>query len=223
MERGGRGQRRCRPEAAGLNAERPARCLALERANPSAPSPKAQCAQGAPARQEGGYQPFFPFLQPPPQRPRGRSSVGGGAWQGLRQRVLCVGWGCRRGGLALPAPCRQGAAQAPSSVPPRPAGGDQGIQTYLLSGWDTEGTGQPRPPAPLPGGTRWVPLPLLSLGAEWGEEWERGWREEERRAGGGKRRGPVWGGDAASSGWETLKGDLEGSGGWEWKGGEPRR
>uniref|UniRef100_A0A4X1SKG1 HMG box domain-containing protein n=1 Tax=Sus scrofa TaxID=9823 RepID=A0A4X1SKG1_PIG len=141
-----------------MNAERPARCLALERANPSAPSPKAQCAQGAPARQEGGYQPFFPFLQPPPQRPRGRSSVGGGAWQGLRQRVLCVGWGCRRGGLALPAPCRQGAAQALSSVPPRPAGGDQGIQTYLLSGWDTEGTGQPRPPAPLPGGTR-IPSP----------------------------------------------------------------
>lgn len=30
--------------------------------NPCAPSPEAECAQDAPARQEGGYQPFFAFL-----------------------------------------------------------------------------------------------------------------------------------------------------------------
>lgn len=108
MERGGRGQRRCRPEAAGLNAERPARCLALERANPSAPSPKAQCAQGAPARQEGGYQPFFPFLQPPPQRPRGRSSVGGGCVAGAEAA-------CAVRGVGVPA----GWPRPPGPLPPR--------------------------------------------------------------------------------------------------------
>lgn len=168
MERGGRGQRRCRPEAAGLNAERPARCLALERANPSAPSPKAQCAQGAPARQEGGYQPFFPFLQPPPQRPRGRSSVGGGgAWQGLRQRVLCVGWGCRRGGLALPAPCRQGAAQAhPPCHLSRPA--IRGSRpTYSVGGTRREPASHapPRHSQEAPGG---FPSPSV-----WGQNGER--------------------------------------------------
>lgn len=31
------------------------------------------------------------------------------------------------------------------------------------------------------------------------------------------------GGDAESSCWETLQGDLEGNGGWERKGGGPRR
>ena len=31
-------------------------------ANLCAPSPEAECAQDAPARREGGYQPFFAFL-----------------------------------------------------------------------------------------------------------------------------------------------------------------
>lgn len=44
-------------EAAGLNAGHPARCRA-----PREPSPEAECAQDAPARREGGYQPFFAFL-----------------------------------------------------------------------------------------------------------------------------------------------------------------
>lgn len=75
------------------------------KANPYAPSPEAQCAQGAPAGQQGGYRPFFPFLQPPPRRPRGRSSAG--VFMARAVAACAVrGVGCKQGGLTLPAPGR---------------------------------------------------------------------------------------------------------------------
>ena len=105
----------------------------------------------------------------------------GCAWQGPRQRVLCVGWG----GLALPAACLHGAARGSiSSVPPRQRSVGPRPTQWVGSRENRPAT----PPAPLPGGTRWIPLPLLSLETEWGEEWKWGWHKKER-AGGGRRRG----------------------------------
>lgn len=98
------------------------------KASPHTPSPEAWCAQGAPTRQEGGYQPFFPSLQPPPRRPRGRSSAGvcvAGAAAACAVRG--VGGAGRAASPSRP-PAAAARSQAPSSVPPRPG---SGTLTYL--------------------------------------------------------------------------------------------
>lgn len=109
---GGEGAEQAR-EAAGLNAVFPARCPALLK-----PIPMRHLLRPSAPRER------------PPGRRVGTSlsshlssllfgtHVGGAArgcaWQGPRQRVLCVGWGSRQGGLTLPAPGRRCAA--PGSI-----------------------------------------------------------------------------------------------------------
>lgn len=178
-----------------------------------APSPEAEYAQGAPARQEGGYQPFFAFLQPPPRRPRGRSSVG-----------VCVAEAaaaCAVRGVGRPRP--------PGPLPPRRGPGLHPLYHLgrdpwdpdLLRGWDPERTGRPRPPRhsrEAPGGS---PSPSLA------------WRRNGERSGngGGIRKRGLGAGEGEgvcrkatqSPPAGRLQGDLEGIGGWERKGAGPQR
>ena len=172
MERRGReAKAREAREAAGLNAGHPARCRAprepisvrhLRRPNaPRTRRPGGRVGTSLSSR--------FSSLLP-------GAHVGGAAWG-------CAVRGVGRPRPPGPQPPRRGPG-APSSGPSRPAE-IRGTQTYSVGGTSREPTNHAPPsPAPLPGGARWVPIPLHRLGAEWGEEWKWGWREEERR---GKR------------------------------------